>query len=80
MSGCAYRRHSAWGWHLPVSRYTGQHMTIRGLAGIPGIEPMATDPHWGESYCDPPIEITPYTAQKARALVVWTEPVTAMAA
>jgi len=69
-----YRRHSALGWQTPASRYTGRAITIRGLAGIPGIEPMATDPHWGESYCDPPIQITPLTAQNARALSVWIEP------
>ncbi len=69
-----YRRHSALDWQPPASRYTGRAITIRGLAGIPGIEPMATDPHWGESYCDPPIQITPLTAQNARALSVWIEP------
>lgn len=71
-----YRRHSALGWQTPVLRYAGRAMSIRGLAGIPGIEPMAADPRWGESYCDPPIEITPLTAQKARALVVWMKPAT----
>jgi transposase InsO family protein len=74
-----YRRHSALGWQTPVSRYAGRALTIRGLAGIPGIEPMAADPRWGKSYCDPPIEITPFTAQKARALVVWMEPAAAAA-
>lgn len=69
-----YRQHSALGWQTPASRYTGQAMTIRGLAGIPGIEAMAANPEWGNSYCNPPIEITPLTAQKARALVVRTEP------
>jgi transposase InsO family protein len=69
-----YRLHSALGWQTPVSRYAGRAITIRGLAGIPGLEPMATDSRWGESYCDPPIEITPFTAQIARALTVWTEP------
>jgi transposase InsO family protein len=69
-----YRQHSALGWQIPASRYTGQAMTIRGLAGIPGIEAMAANPQWGNSYCTPPIEITPLTAQKSRALVVWTEP------
>lgn len=64
-----YRRHSALGWQPPVSRYTGQAITIRGLAGIPGLEAMAADPRWGESYCDPPVEITPLAAQKARALI-----------
>jgi len=69
-----YRLHSALGWQPPVSRYAGRHITIRGLAGIPGIEPMAADPHWGESYCDPPIEITPFTAQRSTALAIWTPP------
>lgn len=65
-----YRLHSALGWQTPASRYTGRHMTIRGLAGIPGIEPMAADRHWGESFCDPPIKITPFTAQRATALAL----------
>jgi transposase InsO family protein len=68
-----YRRHSALGWQTPASRYTGRAMTIQGLAGIPGLEPMANDPRWGTSYCDPPVEIAPFTAQNARAIVVWTE-------
>ena len=67
-----YRLHSALDWQPPVARYTGRHLTIRGLAGIPGIEPMAGDPRWGESYCDPPIEITPFTVQRATALAIWT--------
>lgn len=75
-----YRLHSALGWKTPVSRYAGRAMTIRGLAGIPGIEPMAADPRWGESYCDPPIEITPFTALRATALAVSTEPGAAVAA
>jgi transposase InsO family protein len=69
-----YRLHSALGWQPPVSRYSGRHVTIRGMAGIPGIEAMAADPRWGESYCDPPIDVTPFTAQKATALAVWTSP------
>ena len=69
-----YRLHSALGWKPPVTRYAGRAMTIRGLAGIPGIEPMAADPRWGPSYCDPPIEITPFTAQRATALAIWTKP------
>lgn len=69
-----YRLHSALGWQTPVSRYAGRATTIQGLAGIPGIEPMAADPRWGESCCGPPIEITPFTARNARALTVWTEP------
>jgi transposase InsO family protein len=75
-----YRLHSALGWQPPVSRYSGRHITIRGLAGIPGIEPMAADPRWGESYCDPPIEITPFTAQRATALAIWTSPTADVAA
>jgi len=71
-----YRLHSASAWQTPASRYTGCSMTIRGLAGIPGIEPMAANPFWGESYCDPPIKITPFTAQKVRALVLQSEPPT----
>jgi transposase InsO family protein len=69
-----YRLHSALGWRTPVSRYAGRHVTIRGLAGIPGLEPMAANPEWGLSYCDPPIEITPFTASRARALTVWCDP------
>ena len=70
-----YRLHSALGWQPPVSRYTGQAMTIKGLAGIPGLEPMATDPKYAPSYCDPPVEINARTAGKARALEIWQEPV-----
>jgi transposase InsO family protein len=65
-----YRRHSALGWQTPVTRYTGCTLLIRGLAGIPGLEPMAANPQWGESYADPPIEITSMTAFKSRALVL----------
>ena len=65
-----YRLHSAIGWQTPASRYTGRTITIRGLAGIPGIEPMATNPQWGESCCDPPIEITPSTAERSTALAL----------
>lgn len=75
-----YRLHSALGWQTPVSRYAGRAMVIQGLAGIPGLEPMAVDPRWGESYCDPPIQITPFTAQNAVALRVWAEPAPAAAA
>lgn len=65
-----YRRHSALGWQTPATRYTGCALLIRGLAGIPGIEPMAANPHWGESYADLPVEITSLTALKSRALVL----------
>jgi transposase InsO family protein len=74
-----YRLHSALGWQTPISRYAGRSVVVRGLAGIPGIEPMAADPRWGESYCDPPVEITPFTARNSRALTLWLDP-TAVAA
>jgi putative transposase len=69
-----YRLHSALGWQPPVTRYSGCAVQLRGLAGLPGLEPMATNPQWGESYCDPPVRVTPTTAQHAYALVVWTPP------
>jgi len=69
-----YRLHSALGWQPPVTRYAGQGMRIKGLAGIPGLEPMAANPQWGSSSCDPPVEVTPLTALKARALTIWHEP------
>lgn len=65
-----YRLHSALGWRPPVERYAGRFMSIQGLAGIPGLEPMADDPRWGTSSCDPPIEITPSTALRATALAI----------
>jgi transposase InsO family protein len=65
-----YRRHSALGWQTPVTRYTGCTLLIRGLAGIPGIEPLAANPQGGKSYADPPIEIASLTAHKSRALVL----------
>ncbi|MFQ5614984.1 MAG: DDE-type integrase/transposase/recombinase [Anaerolineales bacterium] len=49
-----YRLHSALAWKTPASRYTGQRVNMQGLAGIPGIEPMAANPAWGPSSCDPP--------------------------
>lgn len=65
-----YRAHSALSWKPPVTRYAGVAITIRGLAGIPDIEPMAADPAFGPSYCDPPVPITPATATRSRALVL----------
>jgi len=70
-----YRLHAALGWQPPVSRYTGQAMTIKGLAGIPGLEPLATAPKYAPSYCDPPVEINARTAGKARTQEIWQEPV-----
>jgi transposase InsO family protein len=64
-----YRRHSALGWHPPVSRYAGRHLAVRGLAAIPGLEAMAANPAWGVSQVDPPIQITPATACHSTALV-----------
>jgi transposase InsO family protein len=67
-----YRLHSSLGWKAPVTRFTGRAVAIRGLAGILGLEPMAADPQWGPSSCDPPIEITPTTARDRHALALLT--------
>jgi transposase InsO family protein len=64
-----YRLHSALNWQPPVARYAGRAITVRGLAGLPHLERMAADPTWGHSVCDPPIEITPFTARNSSALV-----------
>jgi hypothetical protein len=63
-----YRAHSSLGWLPPATRFTGRAVVVRGLAGILGLEPMAADPLWGESYCDAPIQITPTTARDRFAL------------
>ena len=65
-----YRLHSGLGWQTPVTRFTGRVVAVRGLAGIPGLEPMAADPRWGPSSCDPPITITPTTARDRYALAL----------
>jgi hypothetical protein len=75
-----YRLHSALQWQPPVTRYSSRGVTCRGLAGLPGLEPMAANPAWGESYCDPPIVVTPTTMHQAYALVVWQLPVGALVA
>jgi transposase InsO family protein len=75
-----YRLHSALQWQPPITRYSGRAVSCRGLAGLPGLEPMAANLAWGESYCDPPIVVTPTTAQQAYALVVWQPPQAALAA
>ena len=64
-----YRGHSSLGWQAPVTRFTGRTVTVRGLAAIPGLEPMAVAPHWGPSYCAPPVKITPTTVRDRNALV-----------
>jgi transposase InsO family protein len=64
-----YRGHSSLGWQAPVTRFAGRAVRVRGLAAIPGLEPMATDPQWGLSECDPPVEITPTTVRDRNALV-----------
>ncbi len=64
-----YRLHSSLGWKPPVTRFAGRAIVIRGLAGILGLEPMAADPQWGPSYCDPPITITSTTVRDRCALV-----------
>jgi transposase InsO family protein len=63
-----YRLHSGLGWQTPVTRFAGRVIVVRGLAGILGLEPMAADPRWGSSHCDPPITITPTTARDRNAL------------
>ena len=65
-----YRLHSSLGWQSPVTRFTGRVVAVRGLAGILGLEPMAADPRWGPSSCDPPITITPTTARDRNALAL----------
>ncbi|MBC8492737.1 MAG: transposase [Chloroflexi bacterium] len=65
-----YRLHSSLGWEAPVTRFAGRVVTVRGLAGIPGLEPMAADPQWGPSYCDPPVRITPDTVRNRHALAL----------
>jgi transposase InsO family protein len=64
-----YRLHSSLGWQAPVTRYAGRPVMVQGLAGIPGVEPMAANPKWGPASCDPPVEISPRTASASRALV-----------
>ncbi len=64
-----YRLHSSLSWKPPVTRFAGRAIVIRGLAGILGLEPMAADPQWGPSYCDPPITVTPATVRDRCALV-----------
>lgn len=65
-----YRAHSALNWKSPVTRFAGVAVAIRGLAGIPGLEPMAANPRYGPSSCDPPVPITPSTAARSRALAL----------
>ena len=65
-----YRLHSSLGWQAPVVRFTGRVLTVRGLAGILGLEPMAADPQWGPSFRDPPITITPTTVRNRYALAL----------
>jgi transposase InsO family protein len=65
-----YRLHGSLGWQAPVTRFTGRAIRMRGLAGILGLEPMAADPKWGSSFCDPPITITPATAHNRHALAL----------
>jgi transposase len=65
-----YRAHSALDWKPPVTRYAGCAMQIEGLAGIPGVEPMAADPRYGPAYADPPVSISPTTAVNSRALAL----------
>jgi putative transposase len=65
-----YRGHSSLGWQAPVTRLAGRAVMVRGLAAIPGLEPMAADRQWGPAYCDPPVKITPTTVRDRNALVL----------
>ena len=65
-----YRGHSSLGWQAPVTRFAGRAVRVQGLAGIPGLEPMAADSQWGRSYCDSPVVITPTTVRDRAALAL----------
>ena len=64
-----YRLHSSIGWQIPASRYTGCFIAVSGLAQIPGLEAMASNPIYGPSIADPPIPITTLTADRCHAIV-----------
>jgi transposase InsO family protein len=63
-----YRLHSALDWQPPITRYAGRRITVRGLAALPGLEPMAALPIYQPAAADPPIPITQTTAAQAFAL------------
>ena len=65
-----YRLHSSIGWQSPVTRYTGCSIAASGLAQIPGLETMAANPIFGPASADPPIPITPLTADRFQAIVL----------
>ena len=65
-----YRLHTALAWQAPVTRFAGRLVAVRGLAAIPGLEPMAANPRWGISYCDPPVLVTPTTVRDRHALLL----------
>ena len=64
-----YRRHSGIGWQIPAARYSGCAISVSGLAQIPGLEAMAANPVYGPSMADPPILVTPLTADSFQAIV-----------
>lgn len=64
-----YRRHSAIDWQIPAARYSGCSISVSGLAQIPGVEVMAANPLYGPSIADPPIIITPLSADNFQAIV-----------
>ena len=64
-----YRRHSGIAWQFPAARYSGCAISVSGLAQIPGLEAMTTNPIYGPSIADPPILVTPFTADKFQAIV-----------
>jgi transposase InsO family protein len=65
-----YRLHSGLGWQTPASRYTGGIIPVIGLAALPGLEGMATNPIYAPAAAGPPISITPSTARNFRAIMV----------
>jgi putative transposase len=68
-----YRLHSALGWQKPAACYTACHISVTGLAQLPGLEPMAANPLYGPAYADLPLSISPFTFQRFRAIVPFSE-------
>jgi len=64
-----YRRHSGIGWQIPAARYAGCAISVSGLAQIPGLDAMAANPIYGNSTADPPILVTPLTADRFQAVL-----------
>ena len=64
-----YRLHSALGWRTPVERYSGRVVAVQGLGGLGELSAPNFLLSPVPARCDPPIAITPTTAQRARALL-----------